>query len=706
METIGFRAPLLLFIIPIFLGAATLLLLRFERHRKKLSAMLGLVSVEPRSFAIAAPILISLPLLIALCRPYIGFHDVVMPTQGGDLMIVLDTSLSMEARDAPPNRLEAAKRKALDTVDWIAENNSGTRIGITLFAGSAHQYCPLTADYDVVRQFIRAIRSSFIASGGSGLLPALEESLRSLGEAGSPQSAIMLLSDGEDSSFNRELLSGLSAITPQVAIIALGFGSNEGGPIPTNQRGYLRDRGGNLVISRRQGDTLRQIAEFFSGEYREAQLAHQDIIPFLTKNFSRTFSKDSPRKSDTTTEESTETVRVYNEKGPFISFLVLVALGIAAAAGQHRALLYGGFIVGTLCSLQSSARSESSEEINGKKLSAYQAYQAYQRGEFESARNGFREALTNDPDNLDLMQGEASSAFRLKDYRNAEELFAVIEKTTTEPRQRFEALYNRGNALLAQQRYTDAIAAYDDALVLNPGDEPTRANRAIAEQLKIQEKKEEEEQQKKESQKLEKSETQSKTDEQKNNDKGEEGSNSKQGENDSAHPDDKKSSRSDEQSGEEDSINKSSNNNGKSNQSPLNSTEGGKLESKDSSDTSPIPNPTANPSDNPSSENKGSPSSNREDASDVDKQDTKVSSKERETSEDDPSERKSDGISEDDSKKISADDRSSDTSENRSIQDNNRTPSNADRWLAALPEAPVLLRSFDEQPNQASDPEW
>ena len=673
METIGFRAPLLLFIIPIILGAATLLLLRFERYRQKLSAMLGLVSVERRGFAIAGPILIFLPLLIALCRPYIGFHDVVTPTQGGDLMIVLDTSLSMEARDASPNRLEAAKRKALDTVDWIAENNSGTRVGITLFAGSAHQYCPLTADYDVVRQFIRAIRSSFIASGGSGLLPALEESLRSLSEAGSSQSAIMLVSDGEDISFNPEKLPRLPTMTPQVAVIALGFGSNEGGPIPTNQRGYLRDRVGNLVISRRQRDNLRQIAEFFGGEYNDAQLAREDIIPFLAKNFSRPFSKDSPRKSDTTTDQSTETVRIYNEKGPFVILLVLVALGIAAAAGRHRALLCGAVIVGTIPFSPTSARSESSEEIIGKKLSAYHAYQAYQRGEFNVARDGFHQALTNDADNLDLMQGEASSAFRLKDYRNAEELFAVIEKTTTEPRQRFEALYNRGNALLAQQRYAEAIASYDEALVMNPGDEPTRSNRAIAEQLKIEEQKEEEEQQKKESQESEKSKTQDKTDEQRNSNKGEEGSNSKQAESESAQQDNKNDSSSEEESGEEESSNKSYNNNDKNKQSRLNATDEEKVEGQDPSELS---------------------------------LGTKGSSKEKENTEDDPSERQSDGNSEDYSKKSSVDDSSPHTPENRPIRETRRTPSDTDRWLASLPEAPVLLGRFNERPNEEADQKW
>ena len=71
------------------------------------------------------------------------------PSQDADIMLVLDLSGSMQAEDLQPNRLEAAKDVCRHFVDGLASD----RVGLTVFAGKSFTQCPLTIDYEIIKNF-------------------------------------------------------------------------------------------------------------------------------------------------------------------------------------------------------------------------------------------------------------------------------------------------------------------------------------------------------------------------------------------------------------------------------------------------------------------------------------------------------------------------------------------------------------------------
>lgn len=695
MTTLGFREPLLLFCLPLIVGLGGVIFLWFERQREGALVLLGVGAGPQRWRRIGGPSLLCAVLLIALSRPYLGFHDVKNVTRGGDLMIVLDTSLSMEAGDATPSRLEAAKRKVLDTIDWIASHGQGTRVGITLFAGSAHSYCPLTADYDVVRQFAQTVQSSFITRGGSGLSAALESSLRSLQQEDSSRAAIMLLSDGEDSSLKDEQLNQLPTLNPPVSLLALGFGTSEGSTITTQFGGYLRDDEGNLVVTKRREDTLSRIADFFGGVYREAQITENDIAPFLITIFGDSLLTQGKGQVLAEGDEAGESVRIYDEKGPMVCLSVLLVLCALVTAGWHRVLLCSVLFVGAVAGSPIAARSDSLEGRDANdRLSGYGAYQAYRRGDYEAAKEGFRDAQISDPTNLDLAQGEASALFRTKEFEASAERFGAIARAATEPQQRFEALYNRGNALLAQQRYADAISAYDDALVLNPTDEPTLSNRALAEQLKLEEQKQKE-QKKNDSQKKDSEQKDSGSVDQKS---GQQREDNQGGEEKSSNDDSQEGSENQDKSSQEtgnEADKRNENSETKSDQKSGEGKEGDRGEkAADTASEEPDQGPAG-------AEKEGDEPKKREDAGEAPAQKGTY-----DTSSDAPAQPGAQNTPSSAPSSETRPDQSIPDSPDTSAKEGPHPPSDADRWLASLPEAPVLLRRFDDGDYRPGEQAW
>ena len=100
---------------------------------------------------------------ITLLHPQWNKKDEVVSQQGRDLIIALDISRSMLARDCAPTRLECAKRKIKELVKRL----SCERVGLLLFSGTALMQCPLTSDYNSFFMFLDQVDSETIASGST-----------------------------------------------------------------------------------------------------------------------------------------------------------------------------------------------------------------------------------------------------------------------------------------------------------------------------------------------------------------------------------------------------------------------------------------------------------------------------------------------------------------------------------------------------------
>jgi Ca-activated chloride channel family protein len=139
-----------------------------------------------RGLAVAA-------LFTALAAPRFGSQLVKVERQGIDLVIALDTSLSMLAEDVRPSRLERAKQEIVDVLSGL----QGDRVGVVAFAGEAMALCPLTVDYSAALMLVRSVDVYTISEPGSAIGEAIEKSTECLkARRGRPRHHP--ITDGED----------------------------------------------------------------------------------------------------------------------------------------------------------------------------------------------------------------------------------------------------------------------------------------------------------------------------------------------------------------------------------------------------------------------------------------------------------------------------------------------------------------------------
>jgi len=218
--------------------------------------------------------------VIAWARPQWGARIEPLRTEGIDVAVVLDTSLSMAAEDVAPSRLGQARRQ----IDTLVGALAGNRIGLVSFAGDAVVNCPLTPDHEAVRLFLDTLDVETAPVPGTSLASALRLALTVVGdEPGSDGRgrAIVVFSDGED--HGRGVDEAIAALrTARVKAFAVGCGTTRGAPIPLKDAagmitGYKKDPQGELVTTRLEETALRKLAVDTGGRYFQATPTEGEI---------------------------------------------------------------------------------------------------------------------------------------------------------------------------------------------------------------------------------------------------------------------------------------------------------------------------------------------------------------------------------------------------------------------------------------------
>ena len=202
---------------------------------------------------------------LALARPQWGEQAEVSHLFGQDTLFILDCSRSMLSSDVAPSRLQRAK---LAILDYVQRRGRG-RVGLAAFAGQAFLQCPLTFDYGAFQDALMAIDDKTIPVPGTDLGRALDEAFRAMDKAQRPK-LLVLLTDGED--LERGGVRAAETLGKQgVVVFTVGVGTPAGGEIQlVNEQGkpeLVRDSGGQVVRSRLDEPTLRNIAQVTHGTY-------------------------------------------------------------------------------------------------------------------------------------------------------------------------------------------------------------------------------------------------------------------------------------------------------------------------------------------------------------------------------------------------------------------------------------------------------
>ena len=202
-------------------------------------------------------------IIVAIARPRSSSQMEKIDTEGIDIVLAMDVSTSMLARDFNPDRISAAKDIA---IEFIAQRPTD-RIGIVVFAGESYTQCPLTTDRATLINLMKEVQTDLIEDGtaiGNGLATAVAR----MAESDAKSRVIILLTDGVNNSGEIAPLTAAEiANTYGVRVYTIGVGANGTAPYPVMTPWGVDIQRVNVEIDE---DLLKTIAETTGGRYFRA----------------------------------------------------------------------------------------------------------------------------------------------------------------------------------------------------------------------------------------------------------------------------------------------------------------------------------------------------------------------------------------------------------------------------------------------------
>ena len=252
-------------------------------HRRRLARLAGLggsaaiarlapAGVRRPPFARALRVAAASALAaLALAGPRWGSGTAVVRTEGIDVVLAMDASLSMLAEDERPSRLERMKQE----VRRFRATGRGDRVALLAFAGRSYILSPLTADDGALELFIDNLDPSVVGQAGTAMAPTIKQGVDLLRAArGAAGRALVILSDGEAFDDPAESIAAARAArAADIAVVTVGFGTEGGSTIPIREGGGIaskRDTDGQVVITKYDPTLLRNIASAAGGEFISA----------------------------------------------------------------------------------------------------------------------------------------------------------------------------------------------------------------------------------------------------------------------------------------------------------------------------------------------------------------------------------------------------------------------------------------------------
>ena len=206
-------------------------------------------------------------IVFMLARPQFGSKLETVKKQGVEIMIALDVSNSMMAKDIAPNRLEKAKMMLSKLVDELDND----KIGLIVFAGDAYTQLPITSDFVSAKMFLNTINPNMVPTQGTAIGRAISTAMNSFTPNEGVDKAIIVITDAENHEDDAVQMAKAAA-GKNIKVDVIGIGSLEGVPIPTgnSENNFIKDRDGNVVISKLNESLGQEIAKAGTGIYVRA----------------------------------------------------------------------------------------------------------------------------------------------------------------------------------------------------------------------------------------------------------------------------------------------------------------------------------------------------------------------------------------------------------------------------------------------------
>jgi len=410
--------------------------------------------------------------------------------KGVDVMLVLDVSKSMLAKDIKPSRLDKAKQFML----LLTERLSNDRIGLILFAGRAYLQMPLTSDHGAARMYIQDASPDAVPTQGTVIGEALKMANTAFNSKERKYKSIVLISDGED--HDPEAQKEAQQLAQNgVMINTVGIGSPEGSTIidpATNE--LKKDEQGNTVISKLNEAELQQLANTTNGEYIRLDNIDDALITMSQRI-------DSAEKKSMSDSEFIDYISYFQWLAGAALLLLLVEYFLserrrerngatprekngATSLSPRTAMLILGIMV---AGLHASAQTGDAQLRSGNRY--------YKKKQVDQSLRQYQSAVQQAPDNPAANYNLGNAQFRKNNYDEASHSYdASIKNSPNDKAMQEKGYYNKGVSMIKQKKLQESIDAWKEALKRDATDADAREN---LEKALMQQKQQQQQQQQK-----------------------------------------------------------------------------------------------------------------------------------------------------------------------------------------------------------------
>ncbi|MFT7004329.1 MAG: Ca-activated chloride channel family protein [Sulfurimonas sp.] len=431
-------------------------------------------------------------MILALAQPVIDDGVVVIKAKSADIMIALDISDSMLAKDVYPNRLELAKQKALTLLSEAPTE----RVGIMAFAKNSYLVSPLSFDTSAVGFLLTQLDTTSITEKGTDFLSVLDVFSKSQKSEG--EKYLLVLSDGGDShDFSKEIAL---AKENNIVIFVLGMGTQKGAPIKLKDGSFIKQNG-NILVSK-LNENISDLATKTGGVYIKNTTSSSDITAMYKE------IKGIGKTKELKSEEIHKYIPLFYYPVAIALFLLLIATSsMRKKVTQQLPLVFVlfGFM---FASIDAKAGILDFMDIKEAKT-------AYEVGDYEKSAQLY-EKYGEESKKGESFFNAGNSLYKQKKYKEALESY---EKATFDDESLSAKNYsNKGNAFVKSQNLQKAVESYEKSLKIKE-DKDTRENlEAVKKFMEKQKKKDPKEKNKKDDKKQKNKNSKDKNDKNKSDD--------------------------------------------------------------------------------------------------------------------------------------------------------------------------------------------
>lgn len=427
--------------------------------------------------------------IFMLARPQYGSRSETVKRSGIEAMIAVDVSNSMLCQDVKPSRIEKSKMLVSKLIDQL-END---KVGLVAFAGSAITLLPMTGDQASAHMFLDQLSPTTVALQGTDLAQAIERASAGFSDNKNVGKALILITDAED--HEEGAIEAAKAAKEQgIRIFVLSVGTEQGGVIPLGGGNFKKDKEGNVVTTRLNPEIGKKISRAAGGIYINVDQTNT-AQHILSKEI------DQMQKEDILISSYQD----YDEQFPAVAILLFIVLMLELCIIEKKNPLFHRFhlfkqtpvLALLIFMLLNSSSNVMAQKANERDLIRI-GNKHYRNGDYKKAETYYRKSLDAKSSmeafynlgNALVKQGQDSMAYEM--YKQA------VSQPSTDTKKRAQIYHNMGDLTYAsglqdlkvgdehaQANFQQAVNDFKSALRLNPDDNETRYNLAMAQyQLK------------------------------------------------------------------------------------------------------------------------------------------------------------------------------------------------------------------------------